>query len=72
MSFAEYGLIYKYTLDYPIFIESVKSAAFEEWRLTFSSQMPITTISQIRQVRALAEAGTNKQLRLRSVTTSVF
>lgn len=37
-------------------IESVKSAAFEEWRLTFSSQMPITTISQIRQVRALAEA----------------
>jgi len=38
-------------------IESVKSAAFEEWRLTFSSQMPITTISQIRQVRALAEVG---------------
>ncbi len=37
-------------------IESVKSAAFEEWRLTFSSQMPITTISQIRQVRTLAEA----------------
>jgi hypothetical protein len=38
-------------------IESVKSAAFEEWRLTFSSQMPITTISQIRQVRTLAEVG---------------
>lgn len=38
-------------------IESVKSAAFEEWRLTFSSQMPITTISQIRQVRAPAETG---------------
>ena len=38
-------------------IESVKPAAFEEWRLTFSSQMPITTISQIRQVRALAEVG---------------
>lgn len=38
-------------------IESVKSAAFEECRLTFSSQMPITTISQIRQVRALAEVG---------------
>ena len=38
-------------------IESVKSAAFEEWRLTFSSQMPITTISQIRQVRALAVVG---------------
>ena len=29
----------------------VKDAAFEEWTHTFSSKMPLTSVSQIRQVR---------------------